>query len=782
MRSLRARDVALLGALLALWAGCFALSLRSALVATPISSIYVAASGEPGGHPIVTGFVAWLDAHRSGLRPGDRLLRLGSAELAGLGPLGFFATVPVEAGRDGFVPIVYERAGERATAMLPLGSLAVVWPVLPASLAFAATAVLLFLRAWSSAAGRAFFWTFIAAAIAIGSYFAGPRAATYGSLLVHVSATVVVYPLALRAALSFPQDELPQGTLARFGPWLLGALGLLELSAIVGAPLPPELGNPGADAGVVLFVLACLAVATRNYRRADAIGRRQVRWAIYGMYCAMIPPAAASALAAWNPQYVPLVFASYGAFALVPIGFLIAIVRYSLFDVDRLISAMASYNVLIVLFVAGGLATVPRVAEAASRLIGVDPSAGQIVLSLALAGLVVPAHRRLRPQIERVFFRERYALERGIEALLAELSCCKTPQELLTRAGERLHALITPESCVIYGRAGESFAPIYVRGRVAPAAVDGRSELVAALATGALRIGEDRAHALGGGARAVLESLGAEVVVPIARTGRVEAFLCLGAKGSGDVYVATDLALLSGVASKLSTELSRFDDAEVLRQARKMQDDLRRYVPGAIAAQLERGRELESGEREVSVLFVDIRGYTTMAEGQGAREIFSTVNEYTQKISELVNAHGGSVVEFNGDGMMAVFGAPEALSEKEGAALAAGRAILGGVSSLRAGGSAKPGAISVGVGIATGPAFVGNIRAVDREIWSAIGNTTNLASRLQGLTRELDAAMVIDAATRRAAGPAAADLRPSPGVPIRGRRHREDVYVLPLSG
>ena len=76
---------------------------------------------------------------------------------------------------------------------------------------------------------------------------------------------------------------------------------------------------------------------------------------------------------------------------------------------------------------------------------------------------------------------------------------------------------------------------------------------------------------------------------------------------------------------------------------------------------------------------------------------------------------------------------------------------------------------------------MGNIRAVDRMIWSAIGNTTNLAARLQALTRDLDAWVVIDEPTRRGADYVAADFEQREETPIRGRRERETVYVLPAN-
>ena len=73
------------------------------------------------------------------------------------------------------------------------------------------------------------------------------------------------------------------------------------------------------------------------------------------------------------------------------------------------------------------------------------------------------------------------------------------------------------------------------------------------------------------------------------------------------------------------------------------------------------------------------------------------------------------------------------------------------------------------------------MQAVDRRIWTALGNTTNLAARLQALTRELGAAIVIDAATQRSAGDAAAGFEHRPQVPIRGRSQREDLYLLPIT-
>jgi adenylate cyclase len=177
-------------------------------------------------------------------------------------------------------------------------------------------------------------------------------------------------------------------------------------------------------------------------------------------------------------------------------------------------------------------------------------------------------------------------------------------------------------------------------------------------------------------------------------------------------------------------------------------------------------------------MFVDIRGYTGYAEERNPEEIFSILNRYTEIVSTIVGKHGGSLVEFSGDGIMAVFGAPQELPEKEQAALNAARALSAAMAGLDLGPDSGSESFEVGIGIATGEALVGNIRSVDRLIWSAIGNTTNLAARLQALSRDMDAGIVIDGATQRATPDDTSDFVHHPRVRIRGRREISEVYTL----
>ena len=138
---------------------------------------------------------------------------------------------------------------------------------------------------------------------------------------------------------------------------------------------------------------SALWIVTRNYRQADPIGRRQLKWFFFGFYVAAIPIGIGALLGLLDPRFFRLAMSGLVAGSIVPLTLLISITRYNLFDIDRLLSATATYNIVIAIVAGLGIALVPRLAEAASSALGVGSSTGQVVLSLALAAVVVPAER-----------------------------------------------------------------------------------------------------------------------------------------------------------------------------------------------------------------------------------------------------------------------------------------------------------------------------------------------------------------------------------------------------
>ena len=787
MRRLAPIDRLLLGTLIPLWALCLWISVGEGLRNGQLRIPLVPRSAEsPDAYPTVWE-ASWAEEPvESDLRPGDEILRVDGADLRGLSA-GAVVMRTIEAAREtGAASVDLARGDRRWTARLEARPKSDWWAPLPFSFASVLAVALILLRRPDWFLARRGFVAGVCAAVGFLHYFGLRAASGYATAFALVLAIPCALGLILDGAFAMPVPHRRPGW-QRVLPWLFAVLYGGQFAAVIWWAPPLSLrGYLTLRAALVaVWFSAFVYAAVAAYRRADAMQRRQLRWVGYGFYLGAVPLLAAFGLHALGiPPYWQRVAYATGAMALAaaPLGVLVAIVWLDWLDVDRLISATAAYTILGVALLALLLGATPTLAALASTAFAIPGSAAQIGVALLLAVGLVPLRRGLQPRLDRLFFAEHHALEQGVARLLDELVRPAEVAELVELVGERLAELLRPDSLAIYAREGEAFAPILARGAPAPPAFPLQSPLISALEARAVPLAAARWSERSDASRdpferAALETLGAAAVLPVRRGSTLAAFVALGPKRSGDVYTTSDFALLAAVGSRVSERLAHIDQAELLHGAHALQASLRRYVPGALADRVARGEEPPAGEREVTVLFVDIRGYTQLAEGLAAPEIFSAINRHTERVSALVGEHGGAVVEFHGDGLLAVFGAPDPLPRKERAAVAAAREIVKAVGS-RSRDEGGP-ALTVGVGVATGPAYVGNVRGHDREIWSVIGNPTNLAARLQALTRELGAVIAIDGATRRAADYVCSDFTGAGSVPIRGRSAPVDVWFLP---
>ncbi len=565
------RDRILLGILVVAWVACFGLGLRSGLGPRCVAPVGVRAD-PAGGYPIVLGFSPEVGPEDTAVEPGDRLVEVAGADLRGLGALGFYAQYVARARPGEPSRATFERNGQRSETRMPEPALMPMWPYHLVSLGFFAVAIVLLRRGppnLPDAVPRAFLL------VAIGCLCppTGGVAVNYAGLAVGAGVWAVQFPLCLRALLTFPGKAAPKGAWARWLPWLFAPMGLFCVNAVSGFPFRRNVGIVLWLLGTLAFLAVTLAVVAGIYRRADAILRRQFRVAALGFWAALLPTIGALLLVLVERPWFGAPIGSYAllwqsfAFAvLIPIAILIAIVRYNLFDIDRLLSAAASYNIVLVALVGSGLVAVPRLAEFLSAWFGLDRRAGLITVSLLLAAIAVPAHQWLRLRIDRVFFKERHALEQGVSDLLRSLSTCEDAQALARCAGEELHRLLRPKLCAVYTRSnGEIFVPAFVATGAELPAFEARSPLVATLRERGRPLSLSAAGrrpevgALGSFDRAVLEALEAEVVVPVVRGETLAAFICLGPKRSGDVYTPTDLAHLGSVAETLASQLRRLE-------------------------------------------------------------------------------------------------------------------------------------------------------------------------------------------------------------------------------
>jgi hypothetical protein len=394
-----------------------------------------------------------------------------------------------------------------------------------------------------------------------------------------VISDVLVWPLAFGLLLWNLNEFLPG--LRLWGPGqrtVAWALVLLQSASTAAIFWLPDVGLAMSSTALAWggFAIAFLVALPRVYYRADPRGRRQIKWVIYGFYVSWLPNlyGAVDGARSWispspsvapewnNPLLVVYILSS----AAMPLGLLVAIAFYQLLDIDRLFSTTLSYTVLATLGLAMVLGVMPAASRAASDIFGLDPLVGHILVALGLAAVLVPAHRIVRPWIDRWLFPERAALDRGFDELLGEIPSLADMQQLTQLVGHRLDALLRPAVIVLYAGVGDLFTPLMARGRSAPPDFPVRSALIAALQErttplAAKRWTARRAASLGPFERAAIETLDVAALVPIRRGAELAAFWCLGPKRSGDIYTSTDLALLGAVAGAISDRLLALGEA-----------------------------------------------------------------------------------------------------------------------------------------------------------------------------------------------------------------------------
>ena len=183
------------------------------------------------------------------------------------------------------------------------------------------------------------------------------------------------------------------------------------------------------------------------------------------------------------------------------------------------------------------------------------------------------------------------------------------------------------------------------------------------------------------------------------------------------------------------------DMVEGLAERDRIREAFGTYVDPDVAEQiLEEGTDLAGEQVEVTIMFVDIRDFTSFAEDNEAGDVVSALNALFEQIVEIVHDHGGRVDKFVGDGLLAVFGAPRRRQDHADQALQAALKILHEVTS--------PENLQVGVGLNSGEVVTGNVGGGGRLEFSVIGDSVNVAARVEAATRDTGDDLLLTARTR----------------------------------
>jgi adenylate cyclase len=204
-----------------------------------------------------------------------------------------------------------------------------------------------------------------------------------------------------------------------------------------------------------------------------------------------------------------------------------------------------------------------------------------------------------------------------------------------------------------------------------------------------------------------------------------------------------------------------------------------RFLDPRVVAQLVEGGEtrqsIDGQACEITVLFSDIRGFTTLSEQHPPAVIVGLLNDYFSRQVEVIFRHGGTLDKFIGDAIMAFWGAPSADPRQAEHAIAAALEMTEVLATFKRESGALGAEFDIGIGLHTGPAIVGFIGSEQRQDYTAIGDSVNLASRIEGLTKA-HGRVLVSAATRTHCGPRF-DFAPAGSYKVKGREAEVELFM-----
>lgn len=243
------------------------------------------------------------------------------------------------------------------------------------------------------------------------------------------------------------------------------------------------------------------------------------------------------------------------------------------------------------------------------------------------------------------------------------------------------------------------------------------------------------------------------------------------------------LPLIAPVAalalSYISASTIRY--ATVGRELRRTRGTLDRYIsPQLVDYVLENLETVQLGgqKRELTILFSDVRNFTTLTEKSDPTELITLLNEYLEAMTEIIFKHDGVVDKFIGDGIMAYWGA---FTPGKNHALLASRASLEMLERLeelnRNWAAQGRNSIAIGIGLNTGEVVFGNVGSGRKVEFTVIGDPVNLAARLEGQNKDFGTSIIISEFTRERLGDLAR-VRPLGGVKVKGKTVETQIYEL----
>ena len=621
---------------------------------------------------------------------------------------------------------------------------------------------------------------------------AGPTLARLTALLLVVGSAAL-----LHLFLAFPAPNPLLSGLRSVGGAVLRRMGgaagglyaiplLLSGIALAG----PVESWPWAYLVVITVIALGLVALTRSVLRPpSAIARAQLKWIAGALAVAVVALVLGPGISVATRARVELLSptATVAALALLPVGIGIAVLRYRLFDVDLVLRAATFYPLLAALLAGGYFGIAVGLSRAAVAVIGpraADNAAVSVVAALLVAAAAQPLHRRLQNGLDRLLYRERLARQRLLREAAEALGRALPPAEVAAFLTGHVTERLNLDGAWLVSTSGVTASSGEVPESLAQAGEPLRRHLRDAPGPVLLTAGDEPAMSGLGSAAAVAAdepalarwyAAGGRLLLPLqsAESDGVLAVWVLGARRTGALLGSEDVAALAQVGRQAAVlldyeRLYRQEAVERQRTAR-----FRRYFSPQIADLIAGERaELASHRRELTVMVVRLHGSEALSDAVEPEVAVRLLNAQLAAMTEVVFAHGGTLDEYRGDGIVAFFGDPLPQPDHAARAVRAAREIERRVVGM--GQESTDLRLTPGVGVASGWVTAGTIGSATRQEYTVVGDAVNVAA---GLASAALGEVLLSDATRLLLGEEAPVVARGE-MALSGRRLPVEVFAL----
>ena len=613
--------------------------------------------------------------------------------------------------------------------------------------------------------------------------------------------TVLMPAAGIHLSMLFPQPR----ALVQRRPWIQITPYLVAAAILI----PTEVFYPGPKflltLDLVFFYLMVGALMVFGSSlvsylwQSSVIAKQRSKVVLFGAALAFPLPAFGELAMhmGWTIQGIP-VQANFLSIPLLffPAAIAYAIAKHNLFDVDVYIKRTVGYVLMTVIVAMAYFAMQTLLSTVVLRpILGENAEkVYPIVFALLVVFLFNPVNRKVQESVDKMFFRKKFDYKGAVIAASNALSSILNLNEIILQVIQtvRKEIFIDAAGVILFEPQKKGCQSYFIED--GPGQVKDQSKEVCILYDDPLLalvsrekrlitkydIAEDPRFSH------VKESCGqrfaemaASLAVPLIYQDEVKGVLALGYKKSGHFYSREDIDLLSTLANQAAVAIENAKMAEQMKKEETVRTNLARYLSPQIVDQIiQKDVQVNLGgdRKVVTVLFSDIRNFTTITESRPPDQLVQILNEYFTEMAGIIFENQGSLDKYIGDAIVAVFGSLIPLENTAPYAVTAAIQMMKRLPELNERWMKEYGfTMNIGIGINTGEVFLGNIGSPERMEFTVIGDTVNVASRFSGLAKPGQILMTKE--TFACLGP---DIRYKelPPTEVKGKTGKLDVFEI----